>query len=147
MTPKTSMPGCVRWIAAGCLMLLGSGAHAGDRGAPPTLARDVVDTYFDVKVDDPYRWLEDADDPAVKRWSTAQDERTRKYLDGLTVRKPIFDRLWRQISKTSSSFSSLYAAGGKIFVLYSQPPKQQPMIAVLARELDPAKVRVEIGRA
>jgi prolyl oligopeptidase len=144
MTPKTSMLGCAGSIAAGCLMLLGSHARAGDRNAPPTLARDVVDTYFDVKVDDPYRWLENADDPAVKRWSTAQDERTRKYLDGLAVRKPIFDRLWRQISKTSSSFSSLFTAGGKIFALYSQPPKQQPMIAVLARELDPAKVRVVV---
>jgi prolyl oligopeptidase len=129
-------------VMVGGLLLLGARSDAIDRGAPPTPAKDVVDTYFDVKVDDPYRWLESADDAAVKRWSTAQDTRTRKYLDGLTVRKPIFDRLWRQISKTSRSFSSLHAVGDRIFALYIQPPTQQPMIALLTREVDPASARV-----
>ena len=123
-------------------LLLCSGTDASDRNAPPTAAHDVVDTYFDVKVDDPYRWLENADDANVKRWSAAQDARTRKYLDALPLRKPIFDRLWRQISKTSSSFSSLHVVGDRIFALYSQPPKQQPMIALLSREVDPARARV-----
>jgi prolyl oligopeptidase len=122
--------------------LLCSDARASDRSAPPTAAHDVVDTYFDVKVDDPYRWLENGDDASVKRWSAAQDARTRKYLDGLPVRKPILDRLWRQISKTSSSFSSLRVVGDQVFALYSQPPKQQPMVALLSREVDPAKARV-----
>jgi prolyl oligopeptidase len=124
-------------------LILGCGcAAAVDRDAPPTPARDVLDTYFDVHVDDPYRWLENADDPAVKRWTAAQDGRCRRYLDGLAVRKPILDRLWRQISKTSPSFSSLHAVGDRIFALYSQPPKQQRMIALLTREVDPARARV-----
>ena len=93
------------------------GANAADRSAPPTAAHDVVDTYFGVKVDDPYRWLENGEDASVKRWSAAQDARTRKYLDALPVRKPIFDRLWRQISKTSSSFSSLRVVGDQVFAL------------------------------
>jgi prolyl oligopeptidase len=125
-------------------LLLCSDAGAADRSAPPTVAHDVVDTYFDVKVDDPYRWLENGDDASVKRWSAAQDARTRKYLDALPVRKPIFDRLWRQISKTSSSFSSLRVVGDQVFALYSQPPKQQPMVALLSREVDPAKARVVV---
>jgi prolyl oligopeptidase len=125
----------------GSFIACGGGAYAAD-WAPPTAAHDVLDTYFDAKVDDPYRWLEKGDDPAVKRWSAAQDARTRKYLDGLPLRKPIFDRLWSQISKTSSSFSSLYAVGDKIFALYNQPPKQQPMVAVLTRAADPARARI-----
>ena len=129
-------------IVAGGFVLLCGAASAIDRGAPPSPANDVVDTYFDVRVDDPYRWLENAGDAAVKRWSSAQDARTRKYLDGLAIRKPIFDRLWRQISKTSRSFSSLYAVGDKVFALYTQPPKQQPMIALFTREANPATARV-----
>jgi prolyl oligopeptidase len=128
-------------LTNGLLLLCGS-AHAVDRSAPPTAAHDVLDTYFDIKVDDPYRWLENADDAAVKHWSAAQDARTRKYLDALAVRKPIFDRLWRQISKTSRSFSDLHSVGDKIFALYNQPPKQQAMIAQLPRDADPAKVRI-----
>jgi prolyl oligopeptidase len=142
MRQGTSTAGRLVGIAIGAALLLCGGARAVDRGAPPTPAHDVLDTYFDVKVDDPYRWLEDADNPAVKQWSSAQDGRTRKYLDALPVRKPIFERLWSQISKTSSSFSSLYAVGDKVFARYSRPPKQQSMIALLPREADPANVRV-----
>jgi prolyl oligopeptidase len=142
MTKHTSaFESAASTVIAGGLLLC-SGAYAVDRGAPPTAAHDVLDTYFDVKVDDPYRWLESANDATVKRWSAAQDARTRKYLDALSVRKPLFDRLWRLISKTSSSFSSLYVVGDKVFALYNQPPKQQPMIALLSREVDPAKARV-----
>jgi prolyl oligopeptidase len=129
------------------LVLAGPGgpvlpARAQDAGAPPTEAHDVVDRYFDVSVEDPYRWLESGDDPAVRRWSTAQNARTRRYLDGLPDRKDIYDRLWKQFSKTSPSFSSLRVAGGRIFARYSQPPKQQPMLAVLPLSADPAGSRV-----
>ena len=142
MTRKASMSECLMSIVASSLVLVCGGAQANDRDAPSTAAHDVLDAYFDVKVDDPYRWLENADDPAVKGWSAAQDARTRRYLDGLAVRKPIFTRIWSQISKTSSSYSSLYAVGDRIFCLYTKPPKQQPMIALLTREADPAKARI-----
>src|SRR5262249_43141031 len=59
-------------LTAGLLLLCGSG-RAVDRDAPPTATHDVLDTYFDMKVEDPYRWLENADDAGVKRWSAAQD--------------------------------------------------------------------------
>jgi prolyl oligopeptidase len=102
----------------------------------------VVDTYYGVRVADPYRWLESSDDPKVRAWTAAQDQRTRAYLDGLSCRQPIFDRLLKQASDTSSSFSSLYAVGESVFALYTQPPKQQPMISVLARSLDPGSARI-----
>jgi prolyl oligopeptidase len=142
MGGRTSKVEVVASIVAGGWLLLCSSAIAIDHGAPPTSANDVVDSYFGVKVDDPYRWLENPDDALVKRWSGAQDARTRKYLDGLGVRKPIFDRLWGQISKTSRSFSSLHAVGDRVFALTTQPPKQQPMIALLTREADPATTRL-----
>ncbi len=41
----------------------------------PAAARGpVVETLHGHEVADPYRWLEDADDPATKEWSRAQDE-------------------------------------------------------------------------
>ena len=106
-------------------------AHAMDSGAPASRPSPVTDTYFDVQVTDPYRWLENADDPQVNQWSEAQDQRSRQYLDGLTQRAPIFKQLYAQISATSSSYSGLHAVGAVVFALYTQPPKQQPMIAVL----------------
>jgi prolyl oligopeptidase len=102
----------------------------------------VTDTYHGVKVEDPYRWLENPADPKVRAWSEAQDRRTRKYLDALPERAPIYDRLFKQISATSSSYYGLQAVDGRFFALYSQPPKQQPMIALLANDADPARARV-----
>jgi prolyl oligopeptidase len=109
---------------------------------PPAPPDATVDTYHGVKVEDPYRWLEDSNDARVKQWSTAQNERARQYLDGLPYRKAMFERLMKQASATSSSFSSLRPAGGRVFARHTQPPRQQPMIAVLGRDLDPAKAQV-----
>jgi prolyl oligopeptidase len=111
---------------------------------PATPTETTTDNYFGVTVKDPYRWLEDGADPNVHAWSVAQDARTRAFLDGLPVRARIHDRLMALLSKTSPSYVGLYPAGGKIFATYTQPPKQQPMIAVLGADADPAQARVVV---
>jgi prolyl oligopeptidase len=78
----------------------------------------------------------------VHAWSVAQDARTRAVLDALPVRQRIHDRLMALLSKTSPAYFGLYPAGGRIFATYSQPPKQQPMVAVLGPDADPAHARV-----
>jgi prolyl oligopeptidase len=97
----------------------------------------VVDTYHGVRVEDPFRWLENTSDPKVQEWSRTQNDRARNYLDRLPFRKPMFDRLMQQESATSSSFAELHPAGGRVFALYNQPPKQHPMLAVLGPDLNP----------
>jgi prolyl oligopeptidase len=109
---------------------------------PAAPAGPVVDTYHGVTVPDPYRWLEKSDDPQVKQWSHAQNQRARHYLDSLPFHQAMFDRLMKQASTTSSSYSSLHPAGDRIFARYDQPPKQQQMVAQLPRDLDPAHARV-----
>jgi prolyl oligopeptidase len=42
----------------------------------------VIQEYGGVKVADPYRWLENADDPETVRWVEAENALTRSYLDG-----------------------------------------------------------------
>ncbi len=130
-----------RWMPAG-LMLCAFGVHSADSGAPATPPHPVTDTYHGVLVADPYRWLENASDPGVTQWVEAQDQRSRRYFDGLAQRGPIYDQLYSQISATSSSFSQLRAVGALIFALYTQPPKQQPMVAVLADDLDERGARI-----
>jgi prolyl oligopeptidase len=53
---------------------------------PPTRTVDASDTYFGVKVPDPYRWLEDAGSPEVKAWMDAQNHLARSYLNALPGR-------------------------------------------------------------
>lgn len=112
--------------------------------AETTPTHVVTDTYHGVAVDDPYRWLEDGKSADVIAWSEHQNQRTRRYLDGLTVRQKIHDRLLEQTAATSASFTQLHPAGGKIFALYRQPQKQQAMVAVLAANARPASMRVVV---
>ena len=126
-------------------LFLGTGAllaQAADRNAPATARVPVVDAYGSVTVTDPYRWLEKADDPKVRQWSAAQDQRTRSYFDHLPYRKRMFDRLMKQISAGSTSWYDVHAVGGKLFAMVNEPTKQQPMIAVLGQDADPAHMRV-----
>jgi prolyl oligopeptidase len=127
-----------------CNIAFATGAMAADKAAPPSKVDSVTDSYGDVKVTDPYRWLENAADPKVHEWSLAQDARTRQYFDKLPFRNPMFDRLMTQISASSSSFYNLQAVGDKVFAYYNLPPKQQPMIAILDNSADPTSAKVVI---
>jgi prolyl oligopeptidase len=141
MRQMTGWINCLGALATAGLLAC-TPALAADRGAPPTPKADVTDKYDgDVVVTDPYRWLEKNDDK-THEWSRAQDKRTRHYIDGLALRKPIFERLMKQTAATSSSYYSLHAIGDKLFAMYNQPPKQQPMIALLTSAADPKDARV-----
>jgi prolyl oligopeptidase len=54
---------------------------------------EIVETLFGVEVRDPYRWLEDFDDPEVQSWVEQQDRLSRKLLDALPERESIARRL------------------------------------------------------
>ncbi len=135
--------------AAGLAALLsalycGSGIIVAGTPAGSAPLRPVSETYHGVSVTDPYRWLENGADPRVQQWSAEQDQHARAYLDALPYRKSIYDRLYRQIAATSASYYSLHASAGKVFALYNQPPKNQPMIAVMAENADPARARIVV---
>src|SRR5438876_4831597 len=48
-----------------------------------TPKKPVSNDYQGTAVEDPYQWLEKDDEPDVKAWSNAQNQRTRQYLDRL----------------------------------------------------------------
>jgi len=60
---------------------------------PPTRRDDVVDEIHGVQVSDPYRWLEDASQPEVQAWMTAQDQLSRGQIASLPQREQIAARL------------------------------------------------------
>ena len=99
--------------------------------APGTPKKPVPTKYQGVTVEDPYQWLEKDDEPDVKAWSDAQNQRTRQYLDQLPDRAAIEKQLTEWYAKTSPSYSSLVSRPGLLFVMKFQPPKQQPLLATL----------------
>ena len=133
--------GAATFLAA---LMFASAAIAADSPAPVAPQQPASDTYHGVTVTDPYRWLEDWNDPRVQQWSADQDRRARAYLDALPYRQAIYDRLYQQMSAASAAYYSLRAAGGKVFALYNKPPRNQPMIVVLAGNLDPVQARIVV---
>jgi prolyl oligopeptidase len=115
------------------------------RAAEPASAtpkKPVSTTYQGVTVEDPYQWLEKDDEPDVKTWSDAQNQRTRQYLDRLPDRAAIEKQLTEWYAKTSPNYSSLVSRPGVLFVMKFQPPKQQQILVTLtsADELKSEKV-------
>jgi prolyl oligopeptidase len=85
---------------------------------PDAPRQDIVETIHGHAVADPYRWLEDADDPATRAWSKAQDELVRPYLDRQPHRDDFAARL-RQLSVGLVSPPAL--RGERAFVLRRVP--------------------------
>src|SRR5947209_4107437 len=98
---------------------------------PQTPKKPVSDEYHGTTVKDPYQWLEKDDDPEVKEWSNAQNQRTRSYLDKLPDRAAVEKQLADWYAKTSPSYSSLVSRPGILFGMKFQPPKQQPLLVTL----------------
>ena len=99
---------------------------------PQTAKKPVSNEYQGTTVEDPYQWLEKDNDPEVRAWSDAQNQRTRDYLDKLPDRAAIEKQLTDWYAKTSPSYSSLVSRPGILFAMKFQPPKQQPMLVTLA---------------
>ena len=86
-------------VAAAALLLWSAVSSAGNPGHPQS--------------DDPYRWLEDGDAPAVVRWTKAQNAATRKVLDAVPGRAALAEQFGRlfAIGSLGAPVSRAHGAG------------------------------------
>ncbi|MFQ6603324.1 prolyl oligopeptidase family serine peptidase [Flavobacterium sp. C3NV] len=73
---------------------------------PESKKGETVDVYFDTKVSDPYRWLEDDKSAETGAWVKAQNEVTYGYLDKIPFREELkkrMEKLWNY-EKISAPF-------------------------------------------
>ena len=78
---------------------------------PETKMGDVVDTYFDIKVSDPYRWLEDDLSDETAKWVGEQNKVTLNYLDKVPYRSRLKNRLenmWNYEKTTAPTKEGAY---------------------------------------
>jgi len=101
---------------------------------PPAIRQDIVEDIHGRAVADPYRWLEDADDPATRAWSKAQDELVRPYLDRQPGRAAFATRL-RELSVGLVSAPAV--RGDRFFVMRRHPDQEHAVLAVLSPGDDP----------
>ena len=92
---------------------------------------DHTDTYFGVKVRDPYRWLEEdiRNSKEVADWVAAENKVTFQYLESIPQREEIRRRLtdlW-----DFAQYSVSFKAGGRYYYLKNDGLQNQPVLYVL----------------
>ena len=115
-------------MIAGSAMMMG--AADAQIKYPVTKKINQVDDYFGIKVEDPYRWLEDDNSNETKAWVEEQNKVTNAYLSAIPFRDKVKKRLeemWNY-AKYSSPFRE-----GKYYYFYKNDGLQNQ--AVLYRQV------------
>jgi prolyl oligopeptidase len=124
--------------AVPCALALAQGV------APVAPVREHVDTWHGVAVRDPYRYMENLGDPAVKEWAGAQGRHTRALLDRVEGRGEIEKRLEAlEAGIGDRRFDLTRTAGGAVFYLLRERKARQVKLAMRARLGSAEKVLVD----
>jgi prolyl oligopeptidase len=78
---------------------------------PETKKGETVDVYFDTKVSDPYRWLEDDKSAETGTWVQAENKVTYDYLDKIPFREELkkrMEKLWNYEKISAPSTEGKY---------------------------------------
>lgn len=110
---------------------------------PETTQKEVVDTYFDTEVKDPYRWLEDDRSSETENWVKSQNKTTFGYLDKIPFREALKKRYTQLVNyerisapNKEGEYTYFYKNDGlqNQSVIYRQKGDEEPEIF-----LDPNK--------
>jgi prolyl oligopeptidase len=81
--------------------------------------RPVTDVYYGIKVIDPYRYMENLDDPEVQSWFKAQNDYTRAVLASLPGRQQLLSRIVELDESAAADIGSLLRLPDDVY-LYSK---------------------------
>lgn len=99
---------------------------------PPASPRHAAHSVIHgVRVNDPYRWLEDGNSPAVMQWIEAQNRYAEQKLAAMPAGKSLAQRV-QQLAITSTTRSAPLLAGHTLFYLRETPPAAQPVLVAQA---------------
>ena len=95
---------------------------------PKAKTVDQVDDYHGTKVADPYRWLEDTDSADTKAWVEDENKVTFGYLEKISYRGAIRDRLLKLWNY--ERFSAPELEGGRYFFQHNNGLQNQNVLLV-----------------
>ncbi len=99
---------------------------AGVKIPPPFSAGTTIDTYWNVKVPDPYRALESVADPKVQQWMRTHADATAAVLAKIPARNALLARIRELESAAPGAVSSIQRTpAGRIFFLRREPSDNQ----------------------
>jgi len=88
---------------------------------PPSKTVKVSERYFGVTYDDPYRWIENIEQPEVETWFKQQADFANSILNNLNGRDELIAE-WKRLDKLQPPrFNSLMYENGRIFYRKTMP--------------------------
>src|SRR5688572_3779850 len=106
------------------LLLIPTLAVAPSASAAQARKNPVTTEYHGHRVTDNYQWLENAADPAVRKWTDEQNRTSRSYLDKLPTRDALSYEFEKLYARVSADYSDLIVRSNLIFALKFKPPAQ-----------------------
>ena len=98
---------------------------------PVAPVEDVVETHWGVDVHDPYRWMEETEDPKVVEWIHGQADWTSATLDRLPHRQELLDRIAEfDAGRPWRVFSVTLERDGGMFYLRQEAKENLPRLYV-----------------
>ena len=111
---KFAVPGLTLVLAALCTSV------AQAQALPVAPVRTVSDTYFGTTIADPYRWMENESDPAVKFWFKGQADYTNSILSRLPGRAALLARI-AALDNADVAIQDVQVAEGRYFYRKAAP--------------------------
>lgn len=107
-------------------MILVSACNSTKIVYPETEKEDIVDTYFDTKVSDPFRWLENDTSEATSAWVNAQNKVTYDYLSNIPFRNDLKKRLTKLTNY--ARFGAPFKKNGKYYFFKNNGLQNQSVL-------------------
>ena len=108
---------------------------------PATRTDDTVDVLHGEPIPDPYRWLENGDDPDTRDWTDRQNALTERYLAALPARASIRRRLDELLSIGALTVPA--PAHGRYFYQRRDGRQNQPVVYVRDEVDGPDRVALD----
>jgi prolyl oligopeptidase len=96
---------------------IGSMALAANDGPPVAPMNPVTDDYFGIKVIDPYRYMENLDDPIVQDWFKKQGDYTTEQLMAIPDRAQILADIEKYVNAAPARVADCGRVAGRYFYL------------------------------
>ena len=93
-------------------------------GLPPVApVRPVTEDYYGTKIVDPYRYMENIEDPEVQSWIKAQDQYTKNAMMSIPGREELLARI-KQLGRTVPQYVSVTPLPGDRYLILKRLPSE-----------------------
>ncbi len=105
------------------LLILSSFSHQTLAQPPLAPVRPVVDDYFGIQVTDPYRYMENLNNPEVQTWMKAQADHARRTFDAIPGRQRLLQRYAELDASIADQVIAVVRFPNDRYMLVKQPAK------------------------